>query len=293
MTKRSRSLKNVWPRRFISRSAVIRARCGNGDRPAMRLIKHLASGGKDTGLPLRFVSQNPPAANFLDIADGPLYSLAMITIDLSGKTAVVTGGGQGLGLATARRLHDAGANVAISYFVDRAGVNEQRARESTDAIGERSVAVEGDVRDRPSLQAMFDSIHQQFGSIDIVINNAGIIRDRSFKNMEDSEWEAVIQTNLTGVYNVCKEAAPRLADGGRIVNLASISGFVGFFGQANYSAAKAGVVGLTKVLSKELAGRQINVNAVAPGVVMTEMAESIPDQARDQMLQLIPLGRFG
>ncbi|MCL4162866.1 UNVERIFIED_CONTAM: hypothetical protein GTU68_051980 [Idotea baltica] len=111
--------------------------------------------------------------------------------------------------------------------------------------------------------------------------------------MEDSDWEAVIGTNLTGVFNVSKEATEKLADGGRIVNMASISGAVGFFGQANYSAAKAGVVGLTKVLSKELARRQITANAVAPGVALTEMGKSIPEEARDEMLKQIPLGRFG
>jgi len=217
----------------------------------------------------------------------------MIPIDFSGKTAVVTGGGQGLGQATASVLHEAGANVAISYFSDREGVNQTRAMKTAAKLGDRAMAVEGDVRDRASLEGMFESVVQRFESIDIIINNAAILRDRSFKKMEDGEWEAVIQTNLTGVYNVCKEAAECLSHGGRIVNMTSISGFVGFFGQANYSAAKAGVVGLTKVLSKELARRQITVNAVAPGVALTEMGKSIPEEARAEMLKQIPLGRFG
>lgn len=217
----------------------------------------------------------------------------MISIDLSGKTAVVTGGGQGLGQATASVLHQAGANVAITYFQDPDGLNLRRATDTVSKLGDRALAIEGDVRDRASLAGMFESVQQQFGSIDMIINNAAILRDRSFKKMEDAEWEAVIQTNLTGVYNVCKEAAERLADGGRIVNMASISGCVGFFGQANYSAAKAGVIGLTKALSKELARRQITVNAVAPGVALTEMGKSIPEEARIEMLKQIPLGRFG
>jgi 3-oxoacyl-[acyl-carrier protein] reductase len=217
----------------------------------------------------------------------------MISIDLFGKTAVVTGGGQGLGQATASVLHAAGANVAITYFQDPDGLNQRRAKDTVTELGDRALAIEGDVRDRASLAGMFESVEQRFGSIDMIINNAAILRDRTFKNMQDAEWEAVIQTNLTGVYNVCKEAVERLADGGRIVNMASISGCVGFFGQANYSAAKAGVIGLTKVLSKELARRQITVNAVAPGVALTEMGKSIPEQARSEILTQIPLGRFG
>ena len=216
-----------------------------------------------------------------------------VTIDLSGRIAVVTGGGQGLGRATAGRLHAAGANVAINYFADPDGLNRSRAEEAVAELGKRAFAVEADVRDRQSVARMLDAAIERFGSLDMVINNAAVLRDRSLKKMEDADWDAVIQTNLTGVYNVCKESAGRLADGGRIVSMASISGSIGFFGQANYSAAKAGVVGLTKVLSKELARRRITVNAVAPGVVLTEMGKSIPEEARAEMLKTVPLGRFG
>lgn len=218
----------------------------------------------------------------------------MISIDLSGRIAVVTGGGQGLGRATAAVLHAAGAKVAITFFQDAEGVNERIAAETAAELGDGVFAVEGDVRDRKSVGAMFEAVSEKWGgAVDMVVNNAAILRDKSIKKMEDAEWEAVIGTNLTGVFNVSKEAAERLADGGRIVNMASISGAVGFFGQANYSAAKAGVVGLTKVLSKELARRQITVNAVAPGVALTEMGKSIPEEARVEMLKQIPLGRFG
>lgn len=218
----------------------------------------------------------------------------MVSIDLSDKIAVVTGGGQGLGRATATVLHEAGARVALTFFRDAEGRNESIAEETASALGNGVIAIEGDVRDRKSVAAMFTGVADQFdGAIDIVVNNAAILRDKSIKKMDDSEWDAVIGTNLTGVFNVSKEAAERLADGGRIVNMASISGEVGFFGQANYSAAKAGVVGLTKVLSKELARRQITANAVAPGVALTEMGKSIPEEARAEMLKQIPLGRFG
>ena len=138
-----------------------------------------------------------------------------------------------------------------------------------------------------------DLIASRFGRLDLLVNNAAVLRDRTLRKMTDDDWETVINTNLSAVFRVCQIALPCLQDGGRIVNLASISGVMGFFGQANYAAAKAGIIGLTKVLSRELAARQINVNAVAPGVVLTEMGQSIPQEARYQMLSQIPLRRFG
>lgn len=217
----------------------------------------------------------------------------MKQINLSGEVALVTGGGQGLGLATATALHAAGATVVINYFEDPGGTNRNRAEAAAKSLGERAIAIPADVRERAAVEAMFDQILQSFGRIDIVINNAAIIRDRTVKKMSDDEWSAVIDTNLTGVYNICKAAQSRLSDGGRIVSMASISGVIGFFGQANYASAKAGVMALTKVLAKELAFKNIRVNAVAPGVVLTEMGQSIPDESRKQMLASVPLQRFG
>ena len=217
----------------------------------------------------------------------------MTTINLSGKVAVVTGASQGLGLATATTLHAAGATVVLNYFEDAFGLNQIRSAAAVAQLGERAIAIAADVRDRLGVEAMFDQVVNTYQRLDIVINNAAIIRDRSIRKMTDDEWSDVIDTNLTGVYNVCKASQSRLATGGRIVSMASISGVIGFYGQANYSSAKAGVIALTKVLSKELAARQITVNAVAPGVVMTEMAQTIPDDIRDQMLANIPLQRFG
>ena len=217
----------------------------------------------------------------------------MIQVNLSGKTALVTGGGQGLGLATTTLLHAAGANVVLNFFEDAQGLNRQKAEQAAAALGERAVALAADVRDFAAVEAMLEQIIARFGALHIVVNNAAIIRDRSLKKMSENEWQQVIDTNLTGVFNVCRAASERLADGGRIVNMASISAVIGFYGQANYAAAKAGVMGMTKVLSKELARRNITVNAVAPGVVLTEMGQTISEEIRRQMLTQIPLGRFG
>ena len=217
----------------------------------------------------------------------------MMTIDLSGKTALITGGGQGFGAATARLLAQAGANVVVNYFADAAGVNRQRAEQTVQQIGPAAAAIEADVRSLPQVTALIEQTVRRFGRLDIVVNNAGIVRDRTLRKLLPEDWQAVIDTNLTGVYNVCKAAVEVLADGGRIVNLASISAAVGFFGQTNYAAAKAGVTGITRVLSRELAKRRITVNAVAPGVVLTEMGQSIPEAMRADMLKAIPLGRFG
>lgn len=217
----------------------------------------------------------------------------MIAIDLSGKTAIVTGGGQGLGEATVRRLHAAGANVGVNFFPDPAGDNERKAQAVAQSLGDRGCCLCADVRDVAAVEKMFDDAARRFGGVDIVVNNAAILRDRTIRKMTDGEWQSVIDTNLTGVFNVCRAASNKLRDGGRIVSMASIAAAIGFFGQANYAAAKAGVVAMTKVLSRELAKRNITVNAVAPGVVLTEMGKSIPDDVRAKMIEQIPLARFG
>ena len=215
----------------------------------------------------------------------------MIALDLKGKTAVITGASQGLGAETARVLHRAGANVVVNYFP--VGQNQASAESVATQLGNRAVALGADVRKLDEVQALCEQTKQKFGSLDIVVNNAGIIRDKTVRKMAADDWQAVIDTNLTGVFNVCKVAADALNDGGRIVNFASIAAVVGFFGQSNYAAAKAGVSALTKVLSRELARRRITVNAVAPGVVLTEMGKTIPEEVRAKMLENIPLGRFG
>ncbi len=217
----------------------------------------------------------------------------MISIDLQNKVAVITGGGQGLGQATGNLLYSAGAKVVVTYLDDPAGVCRTRAEETVAPWQDCGFAIAADVRSREQMQQLFETVQARWGKVDYLINNAAILRDKTVKKLEEADWEDVIETNLSAVFRVVQTSLPFLADGGRIVNMASISGVIGFFGQANYASAKAGVIGLTKVLSKELANRRITVNAVAPGVILTEMGMSIPDEARQQMLAQIPLRRFG
>ncbi len=216
----------------------------------------------------------------------------MISIDLTGRVAVVTGGGQGLGRATATMLHQAGAQVAINYLDDADGLGRMGAAETIETWGSDGFAMAADVRSRQEMSQFFDMVSTRWGRVDILVNNAAILRDRTLRNLSDAEWDDVIETNLSSLFRVTQSALNHLQDGGRIVNMASISGVIGFFGQANYASAKAGVIAFTKVLSKELAGRHITVNAVAPGVALTEMGHSIPHEAREQMLAGIPLRRF-
>ena len=249
--------------------------------------------GSETETSPVILRQQSPLACWAVLLSSFSESKIMITINLTGKVAVVTGSGQGLGKATARMLHAAGATVVINYLDDSHGIGRGLADETVAEFGERCFSVDADVRSRDDLQRMFARVQSTAGNIDYLVNNAAILKDRTMKNMTDSDWNDVVETNLSSVFKVCQTAQPFLNDGGRIVNMASISGVIGFFGQANYASAKAGVIALTKVLSKELAGRRINVNAVAPGVVLTEMGKSIPEQARQHMLSQIPLKRFG
>lgn len=216
----------------------------------------------------------------------------MASIDFSGKTAFVTGASQGIGKAIATALHNAGASVIINFFPDPDGANEKLAADFAAELGDRALIAGADVRDMDGLSAAAKLGADKFGGIDFLVNNAGILRDRSFKKMSQDEWSSVIDTNLSGVFNACKAVVDHLGEDGAIVNVASLSAVTGFFGQANYASAKAGVMTLTKVLSRELARQKVRVNAVAPGVVNTEMGESIPEENRKWMISQIPLARF-
>jgi 3-oxoacyl-[acyl-carrier protein] reductase len=218
-----------------------------------------------------------------------------ISIDLTGKVALVTGASQGIGAAIAARLHQAGATVVLNH--PGIGSSASDAESIADALnaqrsGSASVVC-ADVSDPTVVQAMMDALNQTHGGLDVLVNNAGILRDRTISKMSLDEWNAVLEVNLSGVFHSIKFGTPVMRDGGAIVSLGSIAAFVGFFGQANYAAAKAGVLAMTRVASREFAKRGIRVNAVAPGVIATPMAATIPDSAKAEMLKQVPMGRFG
>jgi 3-oxoacyl-[acyl-carrier protein] reductase len=220
----------------------------------------------------------------------------VITYSFPGKVVLVTGSSRGMGAAIIEAFARAGAVCCVQYFADAAGQNEADANGVADrvrAAGATAHVVEADVRRFDSVQAMFGRVKDVAGRIDILVNNAGILRDRTIRKMSLEEWTGVIETNLNGVFHCSKLAAEMLADGGRIINVSSVAGLVGFPGQANYAAAKAGVIGMTRVLAKELARRGITVNAVAPGVVQTPMLGEIKPEVMAEYEKQIPVGRVG
>jgi 3-oxoacyl-[acyl-carrier protein] reductase len=217
----------------------------------------------------------------------------MIRYDFAGKVALVTGSSRGIGAAILSAFARAGAGCVLHYWDDPDGANRADADALAAQLGANVFAVAADVREGAQVEALMRQTKDRFGGLDVVVNNAGIIRDRTLKKMTPDEWHAVIQTNLDGVFHGCKYGAEVLRDGGRIVNIASVAGLVGFHGQANYAAAKAGVIGMTRVLAKELARRGITVNSVAPGVIQTPMLGEIKPEVMTEYLKQIPAGRLG
>ena len=217
-----------------------------------------------------------------------------ITLDFSGKVALVTGASQGIGAEIARRLHAAGAAVILNH-PDLGGTraDAQRLAAELNQVRPNSAdAVATDVSSATAVQRMMQDVQTRRGGIDFLINNAGILRDRTIAKMTLEEWQTVINVNLTGVFQCCKFGLEIMRDGGAIVSLSSISAFHGSFGQANYAAAKAGVAALMRVVSREAAKRGIRANAIAPGLVDTTMLATVPENARSEMLKQIPLGRL-
>ena len=215
-----------------------------------------------------------------------------IDIDLSGKSALITGASSGIGAEMARQFHAAGASVWINHpgLEDTAAA----AAELVAELGaDRAFSVAADVSDAEAVRDMMSAISQAGSGLDFLINNAAIIRDRTISKMSLEEWQSVIDVNLSGVFHCCKFALEIFNDDGAIVSLGSISALSGFYGQSNYAAAKAGVLSMTRVLSREVAQRGIRANAIAPGVVDTAMAATIPEDVRTEMLKNVPLGRFG
>jgi len=213
--------------------------------------------------------------------------------DLSGKVALVTGASRGIGAAIALELADRGAAVAVNYSGSQSAADEVVAR--IVAAGGTAVALKADVSDPVACLGLVDRTVDELGSIDILVNNAGITRDGLIVRMSDEDWGAVIDTNLTGVFSITRAAAKRMMKrrAGAIVNVTSVVGLVGNAGQANYAAAKAGVIGLTKSVARELAARNVRANAVAPGFIETDMTASLPEPVCEAARGQIAMGEFG
>ncbi len=244
---------------------------------------------------------------------------------LDGKVALVTGGSRGIGMAIALRLAEEGADVAINYqhtkeqalevsrLIDQMGTiselekislmidqmdTKEHAKEVSrliEAIGRHSCICQANVSDMEQVNSMRDNVLDHFGKIDILVNNAGITRDKSFAKMTPEMWNEVLSVNLNGTFNCTKAVIEGMLERkyGRIVNISSVIGRMGNFGQANYAASKAGMIGFTQTLAKEFAGKGITVNAIAPGFIETDMVKSIPNEALGKILAKIPLGRLG
>lgn len=212
---------------------------------------------------------------------------------LDGKVAIVTGGSRGIGRSVAKELAKAGAKVVINYAGNLAAAQEVLA--DITACGGTAVLSQADVSSAEAVDTMIKQTLDEFGRIDILVNNAGITRDNLLMRMKESEWDAVINTNLKGIFH-CTKAVARIMmkqRTGKIINMTSVVGMMGNAGQANYAAAKAGVIGFTKSMAKELAARGINVNAIAPGFITTDMTSVLSDQVKDDLAGQIPLGRLG
>lgn len=214
-------------------------------------------------------------------------------MNLTDKVALVTGASGGIGRSVSVALAKAGADVVINYSGNLAKAEE--VQKEVEALGRRAMCIKADISSVDEVSAMMKTVVKNFGKIDILVNNAGITRDGSLLMMKEEDWDAVLNTNLKGVF-LCTKAAAKLMlkkKYGRIINIASVVGLIGNVGQANYSAAKAGVIGLTKTSARELAARNITVNAVAPGFIQTKMTDVLPEEVKTNMLSQIPLARLG
>jgi 3-oxoacyl-[acyl-carrier protein] reductase len=210
--------------------------------------------------------------------------------DLTGKAALVTGGSRGIGRAIALALAAHGARVAINY-----ASNAAAADEAVKLIGEGAVALPGDVSDPAAAAALVEGTVTAFGRIDILVNNAGVTADDLILRMSEDEWDRVVDTNLKGTFHVTKAAVRPMVRqrSGRIISVSSVAGMVGNAGQANYSAAKAGIIGFTKAIAKEIASRNITANVIAPGFIDTEMTSALTEQQREEIMRMVAVGRTG
>ena len=213
-------------------------------------------------------------------------------MDYEPKSAIVTGSAQGIGKAIAVKLAEKGLNIVVSdIMLDEA----KKTAAEIEKMGVKAMAVKTDVSNAEDVKVLIETTKETFGSVDILINNAGITRDSLSMRMSEADWDIVLDVNLKGTF-LCAQAASKIMmkqKYGRIVNISSVSGILGTAGQANYASSKAGVIALTKALSRELAARNITVNAVAPGFILTEMTDKLPDKVKEEYITQIPLGRAG
>jgi len=214
-------------------------------------------------------------------------------MEFNGKTAIVTGAARGIGRAISLELARRGCNVAFNYLANRESA--ERLEAEIAALGRECASFQVDVADFAAAEKMVKETADRFGNIDYLVNNAGIVRDRMLVRMSEKEWDDVLDTNLKGAFNFSRAVAPfmRKAQFGSILNISSISGVAGNIGQANYSAAKAGMIGFTKTLARELARQNITVNAIAFGLIDTDMTRSLPEEIKEKILEAIPLRRAG
>jgi len=214
-------------------------------------------------------------------------------MSLNGKYALITGGGRGIGRAISLELARRGSNVAVNYAANKDAAEETAAL--CRQFGVEAFPIQADVADPAACRTMVEDVLSRFGRLDILVNNAGIIRNNLAVKISEEDWDAVLDTNLKGPFCCIKAAIPTMKaqKSGRIINMASTAGIMGNVAQANYSASKAGLIGMTKALAKELARYDITVNAIAPGFIATEMVDTIPESFLKQVLTTIPLNRFG
>ncbi len=212
---------------------------------------------------------------------------------LEGKTAVITGGSRGIGRAIALKMAESGVHVAIIYAGNDAAAAEACGLAA--AYGVKAKAYRCDVADYSATKALIEQILEDFQTIDILVNNAGVIRDKLILAMDEEDFDRVLDTNLKGAFHMIRHICPILIKkrSGRIINISSVAGMMGNVGQANYAAAKAGMIGLTKTVAKELAGRNITVNAIAPGFMQTDMTATLPEKVKEAALLQIPMKRMG
>ena len=217
---------------------------------------------------------------------------------LEDKSALITGGSRGIGKAIALRFAEEGCDVALNYVTEASRDNAAEAEavaEQIRALGRKCICVEADVTDFAAVQAMVAEAIEKLGGLDILVNNAGITRDKTLAKLDKPDWDAVISVNLTGAFHCARAVIEHMRErhSGRIISLSSVVGITGNIGQTNYAASKAGLIGLTKSLAREVARRGITVNAIAPGFIATEMTEAIPEDIMQQILESIPMDRLG